>query len=61
MREFTRRRGIGFMATYIRTAAHVDAIAKRETSDDRVARMMRDAGDSSILLGVPVSRGGGFR
>jgi hypothetical protein len=54
MRDFTRRRGIGFMAVYIPTSAQVKAVAEQKRVDDRVLQMMgsvfRDAPGALVDL-----------
>ena len=55
MREFVEQRGEVFMATYIPTAAQVQALAKGQAVDDQVVRMMervfQDAPDLMVGLG----------
>ena len=54
MKDFSKRRGIRFMAAYIPTASQVKAIAERKMTDARVAQMMRrvfrDAPESLVNL-----------
>jgi hypothetical protein len=62
MKDFTHRRGIGFIAVYIPTASQVRAKAEGKTTDDRVAQMMRnafrDAPESLIDLSSGLARAG---